>query len=305
MPNSHEGHPDHNQHNKWIKCISTRGSIRGVAIQAGGLVSQMAQMHQLNGMQAMGLGELVMGSLLLASYCKPGERVNLNIRGAGQFVQGLADAYPDGSVRGYVIPREPEQAFFGEHNELGPWGSGMMSVLRAKSEPGAQPYIGTVPLVTGHLAKDLTFYWTQSEQVPSAVGLAVNVRGNEVVAAAGFLVQAMPEATAEEVKAIEKHVHEIQSLANYISHDSDPVQLLSQIFQDSSFLLIDEKPLQFRCTCSRERAEKALILSGAEELRDILAKEGKTEVNCDFCTNKYEMSREDLERLLAGKKNGS
>ena len=170
-------------HDKWIKCISTGGTLRGVAIQATGLVSEMSKMHSLNGMQAMGMGELVMGSLLLASYCKQGERVNLNIRGQGQFIQGLSDAYPDGTVRGYVIPRAPDQAFFGENNELGPWGPGMLSVLRAKSEPGVQPYIGTVPLVTGHLAKDLTFYWTQSEQVASAVGLAVNVDGNEVVTA--------------------------------------------------------------------------------------------------------------------------
>ena len=188
---------------KWIKCIATHGSVRGVAIEATSLVQELVQLHGLKGRYAQGLGEAVMGALLVASYCKSGERVNLNVRGSGDFPQGLVDAYPDGSVRGYVTVRDPKDATFGLAGDFGPWGEGTLSVLRTQmghASQSKQPFIGTVPLVTGHLAKDLTFYWLQSEQIPSAVGLAVNLQGDQVVSAGAFLIQVMPQATSEEIQ---------------------------------------------------------------------------------------------------------
>src|SRR5947209_8721863 len=94
---------------RWIKCLSSQGSIRGVALHATELVRKMAEVHQLQGMGAKGLGEAVMAALLVASYCKSGERVNLNIRGSMHYRQALIDAYPDGTVRGYVIERVPSE----------------------------------------------------------------------------------------------------------------------------------------------------------------------------------------------------
>src|SRR5689334_21288963 len=92
--------------NRWVKCISTEGNIRGVAIQATGLVQQMADLHKLKAGGARGLGEAVMGALLVSSYCKVGQRINLNIQGAGYFTQALVDAHPEGHVRGYLVERE-------------------------------------------------------------------------------------------------------------------------------------------------------------------------------------------------------
>ena len=283
---------------RWLKCIATNGTIRGVAIEATDLVRSMAEQHRLNGMQAQGLGEAVMAGLLVASYCKPGEGVNLNIRGSGQFTQGLVDANPDGTVRGYVIPREPKDAFFGDRNEFGPWGTGSLSILRKKGEPGAQPYIGTVPLITGHLAKDLTFYWYQSEQIPSAVGLAVTVDGDTVTTAGGFLVQVMPQASAEEIKLVERHIQEIDSLTAELSKESDPLKLLARIFQSTAFVLLEDRQLKSYCTCSRERAVRALRLSGVEEMNHLLKTAGKATLNCEFCTKEYLVEADELKELI-------
>src|SRR5690242_16961592 len=139
---------------RWIKCIATHGNIRGVAIRAGGLVRTMAETHGMKGEGSRGLGEAVMGALLLGSYMKPGERVNLNIQGDGLYQQALVDAHPDGTVRGYVVER-PGHPSAKKRLERGPWGDGLLSVLRTKGDEGKQPYIGTIPLLTGHLAKDL------------------------------------------------------------------------------------------------------------------------------------------------------
>src|SRR5690348_6505749 len=115
---------------RWVKCISTEGNIRGVAIQATDLVRQMATQHGLVGRGAQGLGEAVIGALLVASYCKSEQKVNLNIQGSGYFSQALVDAYPNGTVRGYVIERDLN--LISQENLTGPWGTGLLSVLRTK-----------------------------------------------------------------------------------------------------------------------------------------------------------------------------
>ena len=290
------------KNDRWMKCISTRGNIRGVAIQATSLVQKMAELHQLKGPAIQGFGEAVIGALLIASYCKQGQRINLNIQGSGLFKQALIDAYPEGAVRGYVIQQQaPNEGGGVSEDEFGPWGEGFLSVLRSqdeRSEKGNQPYIGTVPLLTGHLAKDLSFYWAQSEQVPSAVGLSVTMDGDRVESAGGFLVQALPGASPLEVRAIEQHIHEIQSLPELLRREPPLIHLLSQIFQNSPFMIVEEKNLSFRCDCSWERVQKALILIGPVELTSILVEEKVATVKCDFCGTEYNVDEPALEELI-------
>jgi molecular chaperone Hsp33 len=280
---------------RWVKCISTQGNIRGVAIQATELVQSMADRHELRGEAIRGLGESVMGALLLASFCKLGQRVNLNIRGSGNYQQALVDAYPEGKVRGYIVERSLRNE---SDKKIGPWGTGLLSVLRTRSEEKGRPYIGTVPLLTGHLAKDLTFYWVQSEQIPSAVGLAVNLEKGKVVSAGGFLVQALPGASASEVKMVERHINEIQSLMSSLAQNPAPMHLLTQIFQSTAFIVVEEKPLEFKCNCSWERVQRALILVGSTELKSMLEEDHEALVRCDFCTTEYRVDEPGLERLI-------
>ncbi len=293
---------------RWIKCISTQGNIRGVAIQATELVQQMAERHQLKGQAVQGLGEAVVGALLIASYCKAGQRINLNIQGSGPFKQALVDAHPDGTVRGYIIERgEPQAPGAPLGEDFGPWGEGLLSVLRTREgdEVAAKPYIGTVPLLTGHLAKDLSFYWVQSEQIPSAVGLAVNMEGDRVSSAGGFLVQALPGASALDVRVLEHHISEIQSLAKSIAENSSPMHLLSQIFQSTAFVVVEEKPVQFQCNCSWERVQRALVLVGVPELEAILVEDKSAIVKCDFCSTEYRMDEGELRGLILRLKEAS
>lgn len=281
--------------NRWVKCISTHGNLRGVAIQAAGLIQEIGDRHKLGGTGMQALGESVIGALLIASYCKEGERVNLNIQGSGRCSQALVEAHPNGTVRGYVV--ESERGASGSQVE-GPWGSGLLSVLRTKDQEGEQPYIGTVPLLTGHLAKDLTYYWVQSEQVPSALGIAINVEDGKVIEAGGFLVQAMPGAHTEEIRAIERHINEIQSLARSLNDDADPARLLSRIFQDTAFVLLEEKALKFKCTCSWERVVRALTLIGTSELQAMLSEDDHASVRCDFCGSEYQVDHAALQKLI-------
>jgi molecular chaperone Hsp33 len=280
--------------NRWVKCLSSQGTVRGVAIQATQLVAGIARLHAVRGTPAVCLGEAVIGALLIASNSKGKERVNLNIQATGPVRQALVDAQPDGTARGYVITSEtaPEAT-------LGTWGEGMLSVLRTKVETQNQPYIGTVPLLTGHLAKDLTFYWVQSEQIPSAVGISVRVDADgNIETASGFLVQAMPGATSREIQLIENQINHLQTLAGEFAGGTDPTTLLGRIFSDSSFMLLEQRQLSFACSCSRERVSRALALVGATELESMLNEDGRASVRCDFCNQGYDFEKDQLIELI-------
>jgi molecular chaperone Hsp33 len=304
---------------RWIKCLSTSGTVRGVALNATHLVQDMVDRQELSEVGAIGLGQATVGALLLASQCNTGQRVNLNVRGSGAYQQALVDAYPEGHVRGYVTERTQESSqgtmtlqFDGQllKPEVGPWGTGLLSVLKTRDDQTSSgqraPYIGTVPLVTGHLAKDLSFYCVQSEQIPSAVGISVVIKKNakaknkvQVVSAIGFLVQAMPGAGTEEIQELEKHIHELESFSKVANEKLlTPTYLLSQIFQSLPFMIMDDRPILFSCNCSVERVHRAMSLIGVDELTSMLKEDRAASVRCDFCATEYQLGPEVLEEMI-------
>ena len=265
------------------------------AIVATGLINDARKRHKTGGAETIGLGEALMGGLLLASTCKPGERVSLSVRGDKFLRQVMVDGYPNGTVRGFIISRDN----FGDIDvEQGPWQHGLLSVARLKVHE-KEPYVGTVPILTGFLAKDLTFYLTQSEQIPSSVGLTVNVdRTGKIVSAGAFLVQVMPGATAEEIALVENNINHMQSLAEQVALDPNPTKILAQILGDLTFTILEEKALFFTCNCSKVRISRALKLLGRLELQDMIAKDKGAEVHCDFCAKNYHFDETDLKQLM-------
>ena len=144
------------QQDQWVKCITNSGTIRAVAVNATEIANFLAQRHQAALAGTKSLSEGILASLLLSSYCKDEEKINLNIQASGWCHQAIFDANANAEVRGYVIERNYDDIVLAKN--IGPWGIGLLSVLRTKHEE-ARPYVGTVPLLTGHLAKDITFYW--------------------------------------------------------------------------------------------------------------------------------------------------
>ncbi len=284
---------------QWLKSVSQSGTVRGVSVTATHIVQNLAQRHGLKGAAAQAMGEAAIAGFLLASYCKPGERMNLNIKSDGFVKQALVDAYPDGTLRGYVVENRERVAPINDRTHEGPWGNGLLSVLRQKDLGKQEPYIGTVPLVTGHLAKDLTYYWLQSEQVSSACGIAVNLDiSGDIDSAGGFLVQALPGATDDELREIDTQVNAFTGLANEVANARDPIQLLSKIFQNTAFMVLEKKPLRFECHCSWERVRNALLLIGSEELTSMLKEQGEAVVHCDFCAKEYKADSSELQKII-------
>lgn len=287
-------------HDKWVKCISSSGTIRAVAINATEITNYLVKRHNTALAGTKSLSEGVIASLLLSSYCKDEEKINLNIQASGWCHQAIFDANANAEVRGYVLERPYDDINLAKN--IGPWGIGLLSVLRTKTED-SKPYIGTVPLLTGHLAKDLTFYYLQSEQIHSAVGVEVQLdfENNKVTFAQGFLIQALPGATDDDLSFIEDHVKKLNFLEPDSAQKRSPTHLLSFLLENQAFSVLEEKHLSVKCPCSLQRVKRSIALVGPVELESMILEGKNTEVVCDFCSEQYIFTPEMLKSLIDNK----
>jgi molecular chaperone Hsp33 len=280
---------------KWVKCISSSGTIRAVAVSTTDISNHLGSRHKLSPAGKKALAESLIAGLILSSYCKSGEKVNLNIQASGWANQAIIDANAMGEVRGYILERPAHDVKLAKN--IGPWGIGLLSVLRTKHEE-AQPYIGTVPLLTGHLAKDLTFYWLQSEQVNTAVGIEVFMEGDQITLAEGFLIQAMPGATDQDLNFIEEHLKKLHQYDSSSPVRSTPTMLLSYLLENQAFSLLEEQPITLKCPCSIDRVKRSLMLIGKDELQSMADENKDFEINCDFCSETYVFSPDLIKSLM-------
>lgn len=283
------------QQDQWTKCISTSGTVRAVAVTLTESAQYLAQRHALSPLGVKALAESMIAGLLLSSYGKSGEKTNLNLKGTGWAQQAIIDANADAEIRGYLIERAPADIQIDA--SVGPWGIGLLSVLRTKLNE-SQPYIGTVPLLTGHLAKDITFYWLQSEQVQSAVGIDVQLNSEyQISHAYGFLIQAMPGASDQELQKIESHLKTIHIHEDSFS-GSLPLKIITQLLGDQTFSILEEKPIVVKCPCTLERVKKSVLLTGKDEIQSMLIENKNFNITCDFCSENYQLTPQDLKNLL-------
>ena len=280
---------------KWVKCLSNSGTIRAVAINATEISNLLISRHKSSPAGMVALSEGLIAGLLLSSYCKDEEKVNLNIQASGWCHQAIIDANANAEVRGYILERDQSEVNLAKN--VGPWGIGLMSVLRTKHE-GAKPYIGTVPLLTGRLPKDLTFYWHQSEQVQSAVGIEVLLEDNKITFAEGFLIQAMPGASDADLQFIEDHLKNLYQFGTDSNQRKSPTHLLSYLFENQPFSIVDEKNITLKCPCTVERVKRSIALIGNEELQSIIDEGKDAEITCDFCSEKYVFTPLMIEALI-------
>jgi len=166
-----------------------------------------------------------------------------------------------------------------------------------------EPYIGQVPLVNGEVAEDLTQYYATSEQLPTAVALGVLVDVDYTIkAAGGFILQVLPGAYDEDIDNVEKTIASISSVTEMLSNGKKPEDIVEQLLSDYEIEYFDNVSTQYKCDCSRERTDRALISLGKDELAKIINEDGKAEITCHFCDNIYKYTKEELEQLLESAK---
>ncbi|MBP1714383.1 MAG: hslO [Deltaproteobacteria bacterium] len=282
-----------------VRAISDKANVIGLASVTTGLAEEARRIHGTSRTASAALGRALTGGLLMGALLKKGQRLALKFEGNGPLKKIIVEADYDGTVRGFVGAPAAEVPFKDEKlNVSGALGSqGLLTVI--KDLRLKEPYQGVVNLLSGEIGEDIAFYYSESEQIPSAVGLGVFVEPDgKVSAAGGFLIQTLPPTDAKMVDRLIENIRKIPTVTEFLRDGKTPEALLADLFSGTTYHLLGETPLFFRCRCNQERVEKILVALGKVELRKMIEEQGRAEVTCEFCRTGYHFSREELENLL-------
>ncbi len=295
---------------KIVRATAANGGIRLVAVSTTESTNEAKVRHNLSYLTTAIMGRAFSASLLLASSMKIFHgRVTFRIRSDGPLNGLLVDAGRDGKIRGYVgnpkLELEPIKNRINKYsfNFKEAIGTGYLNVIRDNGV--GDPFTSTVEIVNGNIAEDLASYLVHSEQTPSAVFLGEKFKENKLSFSGGFLAQVLPKKEADPllVTLLEERCKEIKSFNEELNNSNNNLlSLIKNIFPDIDDKSISEKArsqkIEFKCRCSRERSINAIKMLDKEELLDILKKEGKAELVCEFCKNNYVINSVEIEDMI-------
>lgn len=281
-----------------IRATAMEGKVRAFAVCSTAIVDEISRRHQMTPTTTAALGRTVSAGLMMGAMLKGEEKLTIIVKGGGPIGQIVVDANAAGEVRGYVENPQVDLPLnaVGKLDVAGAVGTdGFLNVI--KDLGLKDPYRGSVPLISGELGEDFTYYFASSEQTPSAVGLGVLVGVDHAISSAGgFIIQLLPGLKDDEISLIEQHLSKVESVTTMLEKGLDLKQILQQVV--SGVQVLEEMDVQFRCKCSRERVEQTLISLGKEELQQMLEEDGQSEVVCHFCNEHYVFTDEDLKVII-------
>ncbi len=283
------------------RATAAGGQIRAFAATTRETVETARKYHNTSPVATAALGRLLSAGAMMGVMMK-GEKdlLTLRIKGDGPLGGITVTADSGGNVKGFV--NHPEVLLpatdRGKLDVGGAVGSGILNVI--KDLGMKEPYAGQCELQTGEIAEDLTWYFAVSEQVPSSVGLGVLMeRDNTVCQAGGFIIQLMPFTSDDIADKLENKLSDLSPVTAMLDAGLTPEQILEELLREFALEITDTVPVRYRCDCSRERIERALISIGKKDLQEMID-DGKTiEMNCQFCDKKYAVTTEELRGLLA------
>ena len=288
-----------------VNAITSNGAIRVVAADTTELCNRAQEIHKMSATAAAALGRTVTAAAIMGSMLKSTEdAITIQLNGGGPIGRVIAVADGKANVKGYVdnplvdLPLNEK----GKLDVGGAVGTnGMLSIIRDLGLK--EPYVGQVPLVNGEVAEDLTQYYATSEQLPTAVALGVLVDVDYTIkAAGGFILQVLPGAYDEDIDNVEKTVQSIASVTEMLSNGKKPEDIVEQLLADYEIEYFENQETAYKCDCSRERTDRALISIGKDELTKLIEEDGKAEITCHFCDNVFNYTKEELEALLESAK---
>ena len=285
-----------------VRAISSDGLVQAAAVCSRGLVERARMIHRTTPTATAALGRALSAASLMGNALKgQGASITLQFKGNGPLGTVLAVSDNQGNVRGYVANPGAEVPLRAD---------GKLDVGAAVGHEGTltvikdlnmrDPYVGTVDLLGGEIAEDVAGYFVESEQIPTACALGVLVdRDRSVLSAGGYLIQLMPGAGEDTIAKVEGGIMAAGPVSALLQQDADPEHLLRTVMSDFDLHILETTPVEYRCYCSRERVERALISLGVDELEAILREQGGCQMTCQFCDAVYEFSGEELEKLIA------
>lgn len=268
-------------------------------VETTGLVEEARKIHQTNPTPTAALGRTLTMAVLMGTMMKnETDKLTIQILGDGPAGQIIAVSNKNGEVKGCIAnpmaeaPLKPN----GKLNVSAIIGKGQLNVI--KDIGLKEPYVGNVPLQTGEIAEDFAYYYAMSEQTASAVALGVLVeKDGSVKKAGGYVLQIMPDTPDEIISLIERRLKESKSITQMLEEGMTLEEIAKYISDDLATYEVEELHPKYKCDCSRERMEKALISIGRKDIME-LAEDEETELTCQFCNKKYKFSKEEILNLI-------
>ena len=284
-----------------VRGMSMDGFVKVVAIRSTETVKRAAQIHGTTPNATAAFGRCLTAASMMGNMQKvENGSMTLQIRGGGPIGTITCVSDPEGNVRGFVTePKLPLVEKYPGKLDVGASVGidGTLTVIRDLQMK--EPYIGSVPLVTGEIGDDVTAYFAQSEQTPTACALGVLVdRDCSVKVSGGYLLQLLPGAPDETIDALERGIKRAGSVTAMLEQGMTPEDILGQVCGELGVVFMETTPVEYRCYCSRERVTSALISLGKEELTQIMKEEGTFPVECQFCDTVYRFTPEDISEIL-------
>jgi len=294
---------------KIVRATAANGGIRLIALTVTESLKEAKERHRLSFLTTAILGRSFSAALLLASSMKIMHgRVTFRIRSDGPLKGLLVDAGRDGMVRGYVgnpnleldLIRNIEGKYNFNFKEA--VGTGYLNVIRDNGT--GDPFTSTVELINGSIAEDLASYLLHSEQTPSVVFIGEKFQRSDVICSGGLLAQVLPKKETDPIliSLLEERCREMKSFSEELHSTNNLLSVIKKIFPDIDDLSISEKArsqeIKFKCRCSRERSIGAMKILGKKELKDILEKDKKAELVCEFCKDKYVITFDEIKAMV-------
>ncbi len=282
-----------------VRAVTKDGFVKISAVTARGVVERAREIHGLSPTASAALGRTLCGASMLGELMKEDDAsLTIRVNGGGPVGSVIAVSDNGGNVRGYVTEPKADLPLRGD-GKLDVGGlvgtDGMLTVSRDIGLK--EPYVGSTELVTGEIAEDLAQYMMESEQIPAAVGLGVLVDTDRTIkAAGGFIVQLMPGAPEELITTLEDNILVMDQLTTILAEDGVD-EAVRQVLRGLEYETVMRVPVEYRCNCSRERVEQALISCGKQELEDMAASGEDTEVSCQFCDKIYRFTPKELREM--------
>ena len=290
---------------KIIRCITSDGAIMASAIDASDIVFTAQKLHKLSRSATAALGRLLCATSMMGNMLKQKEAfINLRVLGDGEMGSVVAVGDSRGNVRGYVENPDCATEYYnsGKINVSKAVGSnGTLSVMRDYGT--GDPYIGQVELCSGEIAEDITNYFAVSEQIPTvcALGVLIDKEKGDALLAGGLLIQLLPGAYDEAIDRLEENVRNLEPITTMLAKGMGILDICKAALQGFEVEVLDENPVNYVCSCSREKLERYFMTMSDEDIRTLPDESGKTEAVCQFCNKRYIFTRGDLERLIAEK----
>lgn len=285
-----------------VKSLVDNGMFRAYVVDATETVATAQRKHDSWNTATAALGRTLIGTMLLStSLLKGDEKLTVKVNGHGPVGAIVADGNANGTVKGYLQYPHTSLPLNNKHKLDVKKAVGTAGMLTVTKDQGlGQPYTGQVPLISGELGEDFTYYLAKSEQIPSAVGVSVFVEpDNSVKVAGGFMIQVMPGASDEAISRLEARIKAMPMVSELLLDGQTPEDILRLIFKDEEIKILQKMPVKFECDCSKDRFAAALASVSVEAIHEMIDQDHGAEAVCHFCGNKYHFDEQDLRDILA------